>query len=104
MQKKYQYSVLFWSHPKTGFQVAKYNAIMNIIEDLSKKYSHLNVNSSKELDEIKANNDGFVPYEEVVESDTEVVDPEKEIMPVIRERYPEARIALIRPIPLSIVN
>ena len=101
MQKKYQYSVLFWSHPKTGFHVAKYNAIMNMLDDLAKEYPHLKVNSFKELNEINGSSEGFVPYEEVVESDTKIVDPEKEVMPIIRERYPEARFAFLRLIPFS---
>jgi len=101
MQQKYQYSVLFWGHPKSGFDVANYNTTISMLDELAKENPQLKVNSSKELNEIKTTSDGFVPYEEVVESDTEIVDPEKEVMPTIREKYPEARLAVIRPIQLS---
>jgi hypothetical protein len=97
-ESKYLYNILFWAYPKSGFDVAKKSTMMRIFKDVMSTVHGEEPNFNEMFDRFESRNDGQVVYDKVVESDKEVIDPEEEVMPVIRERYPEARFIQMLPV------
>jgi hypothetical protein len=94
---KFLYMVLFWACPKSGFDVAKKNEAMKMFKEMIRNKYPSDPDIEGRLKSFEENNDGLVVFDEVVESDTRVIDPDTEIMPIIRKRYSEARCILISP-------
>lgn len=91
-KSKYLYMVLFWGIPKSGYDVIKKNSIMDILKDLMINISEDDPHFEEKIKMFESENEGMVVYHEIVESDSIVLDPEIEIMPVIRKRYPKAKL------------
>lgn len=95
VESKQLYRVLFWAFPRSGFDLAKKNTIMKLFKDtLSDEMSN------EQLKRFEEKNEGLVVYEEVIESDDADPDPDREVMLIIRKKYPEARYIVMLPINL----
>jgi hypothetical protein len=96
---KHQYMVYCWIYPKSGFDLAQKNKIMEVFKmAMSANFS----DDAKMTEEVEKFSNEFKEYilePIVIESDTEVTDPEKEIMPEIRKEHPEAKLLSIQPMP-----
>jgi hypothetical protein len=93
---KYLYMVLFWSIPKSGYDVIKKNSIMDILKNLMINSSDDDSHFEEKIKMFESENEGLVVYHEIIESDSIVLDPEIEIMPLIKERYPGAKLIKIQ--------
>jgi len=93
---KYLYTVLFWACPKSGFDLIKKNAVMKILKEALLEFAEKDIDSK--IEGFESKNEGLVTYEEVIESDTLILNPELEVMPIIRKKYPEAQFINIYPL------
>jgi hypothetical protein len=91
--EKHLYTIVFWALPKSGFDVAKKNAILRLLKE--KSLDDINLRTKLELFESK--HEGLVIYGEVIESDELITDPEISIMPIIQEKYSEATYIILIP-------
>lgn len=96
VESKQFYRILFWAHPKSGFDLARKNSIMRLFRDTLPDEM-----SSEQLKRFEEKNEGLVVYEEVVESDNTDLDPDKDVMPIIHKKYPDARYIIMIPITVS---
>lgn len=97
VESKQFYRVLFWAHPRSGFDLVKKNTIMKLFKDtLSDEMSN------EQLKRFEERNEGLVVYEEVIESDELDPDPDREVMPIIKKRFPDARYIIM--IPITVAN
>ncbi len=93
---KQQFSVLFWSVPKSGFDVARKNTVLNLFKEILENSIDPDSWDPEKMKRFEEVNDGLVIYEEVIETDKKNPDVEKEIMPVIRKKYPGAKFIALR--------
>lgn len=91
------YSVIFWANPKSGFDLMRKNAILSMLRDVTNEFSENDPHIEDKIQSFEAENDGMVIYDEVIESDTLITDPETEVMPLIRKKYPEAKYVIMIP-------
>lgn len=99
-ESKQLYNILFWAYPKSGHDLAKKNRMMRIFKEVMNDIHEHEPHFGDKLDSFESRKKGFVVYDEVIESDNEVFDPEVEVMPVIRNKYPEAQ--FIQMLPISV--
>lgn len=93
VESKQFYRVLFWAFPRSGFDLAQKNTIMKLFRDtLSDEMS------SEQLKRFEEKNEGLVVYEEVIESDELDPDPDREVMPIIKKKFPDAQYIVMIPI------
>jgi len=99
-ESKYLYNILFWAYPKSGKDVAKKSAMMRIFKEVMTTVHGHEPYFEDKFERFESNNEGLVVYDEVIESDIEIFYPEDGIMPVIREKYPEAKFIQMLPVTL----
>jgi hypothetical protein len=98
---KFLYMILFWACPKSGFHIAHKNKAMRSFKEFLMGISSYDPHVEAKIKRFEEDNEGLVIYDEVIESDTFVVDPEIEIMPIIRDRYPKAKYIMMLPMALD---
>lgn len=93
IDSKQLYRVLFWAFPKSGFDLARKNTIMSMFRETLPDEM-----LSEQLKRFEEKNDGLVIYEEVIESDDTDPDPDREVMPIIKKKFPDAQYIVMIPI------
>lgn len=96
---KHQYMVYCWIYPKSGFDLAQKNKIMEVFKMAMSAHFSDDAKMTEEVEKFSREFDEYILDPIVIESDTEVVDPEKEIMPEIRKDHPEAKLLSIQSMP-----
>lgn len=96
------YSVIFWANPKSGFDLMRKNSILKMIREVSNEFSFKDPHLEDKIQSFEAECKGMVIYDEIIESDTLISNPETEVMPLIWEKYPEAKYVIM--IPISVKN
>jgi len=90
----YYYKVDCWVPPRSGFDIARKNQVFSFIESIADKLSDGKGDTIRSyLKEFREQSDGYVLRTFTLESDTPVIDPEKEFMGEIRKEVPEARMS-----------
>jgi hypothetical protein len=89
--------ILFWACPKSGFHIAHKNEAMRLFKEFIMGVSSCDPCIEAKIKRFEEDNEGLVVYDEVIESSISVVDPEIEIMPIIRDRYPKAKYIMMLP-------
>ncbi len=94
-----QYLVQCWIAPKSGHELARRNRLLDLFRNmLANKYPN-NEDMEKAVDRFDRHSEGLVLEPFVLESDTEVADCEKELMPEILKEHPEAKLLTWENIP-----
>jgi len=92
----YRYLVQCWIKPKSGFDLARTNKIMQVFKESMEESFPPNEELGEELGKIvkkfEKASDGYVLEPLVLESTKEVTDFDKQLMPKILEEYPEAKL------------
>lgn len=92
----YNYIILCQIYPKSGFDLARHNRMINLMGDSLSRMepSHSELPFHKILqdhfDDIRSSNDGYIVSAIPITSDNIILDPEKEVMPTVRKKHPEA--------------
>ena len=94
-----KYLVQCWITPRTGFDLAKKNRIMSLFKSIMEETFPEDVNVEDAMRKFSESHDGLILEPLVIESDTEIVDPKKEVLPEIQKKYPEAVIFSCEKIP-----
>lgn len=94
---KYQYDVLCWVPPKSGFELRDKHIILeNLRKSLKKlakdEISGLVQHIDSSIDKFISEYDGLVVEFLRIESDKIITNPEKEILPEIHKDFPGAKI------------
>ncbi len=85
-----KYEVYTWINPRSGFDLAETNAIQKNFKEIIEERFPDNTQAFKALERLFNCKKGMVINETIVESDTPVKNPIKELMPEINKLYPEA--------------
>lgn len=88
----YKYLVQCWITPRTGFDLAKKSHIMQLFKSIMEETFPDDVKVEDAVKRFAESHDGLILEPLVIESDTEVIDFQKEILPEIQKTYPEATI------------
>lgn len=95
---RYLYTVLFWAAPKSGFDVVSKNLLMRLFKEALNEVGDADPHHAEKMQRFEEDNDGLIIFEETVESDKPISNPDTDIMPVIRKRYPNARYIMMIPV------
>lgn len=95
------YTILFWAHPKSGFDVIKKNDILKLFREIAGDVLSSDPTLINKLLQFEIEHEGLVLYSETLESDRSIIDPEVEVMPIIRQAYPEAKYIIMLPLKVS---
>jgi len=88
----YQYLVQCWITPKSGFDLARTNRIMQVFKKNMEEFFPDNEDLGEIVKKFEKESEGFVLEPLVLESTKEVTDCEKQLMPKILEEYPGAKL------------
>jgi hypothetical protein len=92
------YTILFWAYPKSGFDIIKKNDILKLFREIAGEALSGDPDLINKLLQFESEHEGLVLYNETIESNTEIVDPEIEVMPTIQKAYPEANYIIMLPL------
>lgn len=93
-----QFTVLFWANPKSGLDVIKKNTILPILRTVLSDMMKTDKSFPERMKRFEEKNDGLVIYEEVIETDCVPLDIDREVMPLILDKYPNARFITMLPL------
>lgn len=113
---QYKYLLVCWVRPRSGYDLARKNRVMKLIKeilslesfkDIAKDMFPEDIEITDEklqdgLNRFEKLHDGMVIEPFIMESDTLVKDPEKELLPEIQKDHPEATIFSFKMIPQQI--
>ena len=102
----YRYYVQCWVRPSSGHDVVRKNRIMSLLKEIASLKSFqemardvfpvdVEVTDKKfqsAIQRFEEQHEGLVVEPLVLESDNEITDAEKELLPEIQKKYPEAKI------------
>lgn len=94
-----RYLVQCWIKPQSGFDLARKNRIMKMLRELMSTNTPDDAELEKAVEAFEKEHEGYILEPIVLESDKEVTDAEKELMPEIRKTYPEAKLFSMEPVP-----
>ena len=88
----YKYLFLCRVHPKSGLDLAKQNKALGMLRGSinSMPESSIRDNLQESLSRYQEENEGYVMETIPIVSDSEILDPESEVMPEIQKEYPGA--------------
>lgn len=95
----HKYLVQCWIKPQSGFDLAQKNRIMSLFKEIMTETMPNDPKLDEALKRFEKSHDGMVLEPMIIESDKEVTDPEKELLPEIQKSYPEAVIFSWEPAP-----
>ena len=85
------YIIFFWRDPKSGLELISKNTFIDKLEKSIVKMFDDDPCFNDLLKDFKTKNIGMVISHKIIESDSKIIDAEEEIMPLIKEEYPEAK-------------
>ena len=97
-QMPFKYLVQCWVRPRSGFELARKNRVIKIIKEAMTDTFKESELIEKLVKQFEETHDGLIPEPFFAETDSEVTDPEREIMPEIWKDYPEAIFIKYEPI------
>jgi hypothetical protein len=101
---KYKYLVQCWITPRSGFDIVKKNRITELFRSIIADTFSDDKHAEESVKNFERSHEGLVLEPLVVESDTVIVDAEKEILPEIQKTYPGAIIFSCEKIPELVVT
>ena len=96
---KYKYLVQCWITPRSGFDLARKSRITELFRALMRDTFDSDEKLEQSIKKFEESHNGLILEPLVIESDTEVKDPEKEFLDDIHAKYPEAKIFSIERMP-----
>ena len=88
---KYKYLLQCWVRPHSGFDLAKKNKIITIFKNItSTLYPSEALNTA--IKKFEKTNEGLIVEPFTIDSNKIIKNPEEDVMPEIRVRYPEAKL------------
>lgn len=95
----FKYYVECWVYPRSGFDIARKNKIIHLFKKVLFDMLPQKEEIESIVEKFCKEHDGLILEPLVLESDTEITNPEKELMPEIRKKHPEARLVSCQKIP-----
>jgi len=99
----FKYYVECWIYPKSGYDIIRKNKIITLFKEVllqvMPEETKKEINIDDLIEKFCEKHNEMVLEPLVLESDTDVLDPEKELMPEIWKKYPEAKLLNFQKIP-----
>jgi hypothetical protein len=86
----FKYIVQCWITPRSGFDLAKKGRIAQLFRSVMRDTFSDDKKVETAINNFEKTHEGLVLESLTVETDTEIIDPDSEILPEIRKKYPEA--------------
>jgi len=87
----HKYLVECWIYPKSGFDLARKNRIMQLFKEMLSEEVPDQDALDRAVERFEREHEGMILEPMVIESDKELEDVERELMPEILRKYPEAK-------------
>jgi serine phosphatase RsbU (regulator of sigma subunit) len=88
----FKYVVHCWVHPRSGFDLVKKNRVMELFRSVMEDAFDEDDEVERAVKKFEKSHEGLVLERICMESDTEIIDIQKEVLPVIQKEYPDATI------------
>ena len=99
----HKYLVQCWITPRSGFDIVKKNRVLEFFRSVVSEALSDEYRAEESIRNFEESHEGLILEPIIVESDTEVMNAQKEILPEIQKVYPGAVIFSCTLIPVSVV-